>query len=198
MHNPNQPTGPADDRLQPVHPDHLNEPPPQPLEPLHTPVHPDDRQPPPGVQETTGEHTLGTSVGAAGGAITGAAVGAIGGPVGSVVGAVIGAVAGGFAGKGVSEYIVNPTVEDEYWRGAYDREPYYADGYSYDDYAPAYRAGYTSRIEGKDNWNDARSEWERRWDEEHAQGRLRWKDAEPAVQSAWERANRAYLTQNQG
>jgi hypothetical protein len=150
------------------------------------------------VDAALGEHPVSTSVGAAGGAVTGAAIGTVAGPVGSVVGAVIGAVVGGLAGKGVAEYIVSPTVEDEYWRDAYVREPYYSDGYTYDDYAPAYRAGYTSRIEGKANWNDARTEWERRWDEEHANGRLRWKDAEPAVQSAWERANRAYVTQNQG
>lgn len=143
------------------------------------------------------DHPVGTSVGAAGGAVAGAAAGMAAGPVGSLVGAVVGAVAGGLAGKGAAE-LINPTEEDAYWRDAYTREPYYSSAYTYDDYAPAYRAGYTSRMEGKDNWNDARTEWERRWDAEHANGRLRWNDAEPAVRSAWERANHAYVTQNQG
>ena len=144
-----------------------------------------------------GDHPVGTSVGAAGGALTGAAIGTAGGPVGSVVGAVVGAVVGGIAGREVAATI-DPTAEEAYWRDAHVREPYYSDAFTYEDYAPAYRAGYTSRMEGRDNWNDARTEWERRWDEEHANGRLRWKDAEPAMQSAWERANRFYVTNNQG
>ena len=164
---------------------------------MNYPTPPQDPRDLPPKESTMDEHPVGTGVGAAGGAITGAAVGAVGGPVGSAVGAVVGAVAGAFAGKGVAEAI-NPTVEDEYWRDAYTREPYYSSDYNYDDYGPAYRAGYTSRLEGKDNWNDARSDWERRWDAEHAQSRMQWRDAEPAVKSAWERANKAYLTQNQG
>lgn len=164
---------------------------------MTNPQYPQDPNNPAPLSGELNDHPIGTTVGAAGGAITGAAVGTVAGPVGSVVGAVVGAVVGGLAGKGAAEAI-NPTLEDEYWRNAYVREPYYSDAYTFDDYAPAYRAGYTSRMEGRDNWNDARTEWERRWDEEHAQGRLRWKDAEPAVQSAWERANRAYVTNNQG
>lgn len=142
-------------------------------------------------------HPIGTSVGAAGGAVTGAAVGTVGGPIGALVGAVVGAFVGGLAGKGAAE-AVNPSSEEAYWRDAHARAPYYSDAYTFEDYAPAYRAGYTSRMQGKDNWNDARTEWERRWDEEHANGRLPWKDAEHAVRSAWERANRFYVTSNQG
>lgn len=161
------------------------------------PSYPQDKSNPPPLDVEPGAHPIGTSVGAAGGAITGAAVGTVGGPLGSAVGAVVGAVVGGLAGMGAAEAL-NPTDEDAFWRDAHARQPYYSDAYTYDDYAPAYRAGYTSRMEGIDNWNDARTAWERRWDEEHAQGRLRWRDAEPAVQSAWERANRAYVTNNQG
>lgn len=159
--------------------------------------HSDHTHQPKTLGEELVDHPIGTAVGAAGGAVTGAAVGTVAGPVGTVVGAVVGAVVGGLAGNGAAE-AVNPVDEHSYWSDAHTRAPYYSDAFTFEDYAPAYRAGYTSRMEGKDNWNDARSEWERRWDEEHAQGRLRWHDAEPAIKSAWERANRAYVTRNQG
>lgn len=137
-------------------------------------------------------HPVGTGIGATGGAIAGAAAGAAGGPLGSVAGAVVGAVVGGLAGQGVAE-VINPEQEEAYWRQTYSSEPYYASEYSYDDYAPAYRAGYESRISGIGDWDSARAEWARRWDAEHAQGRLRWEKAEPAIKAAWERANRHYV-----
>lgn len=159
--------------------------------------HPYDKNKAAALDVDVTSHPIGTSVGAAGGAVTGAAVGSVGGPLGAMAGAVVGAVVGGLAGKGAAEAI-NPTTEDAYWRDAHAHAPYYSDDYTFEDYAPAYRAGYTSRMQGTEHWNDARTEWERRWDEEHANGRLRWKDAEHAVKSAWERANRFYVTNNQG
>ena len=88
-----------------------------------------------------GSHPVGTGVGAAGGGATGAAIGAtVGGPVGAVVGAAVGAVVGGMTGKGVAEAI-DPTAEDAYWRGEHSRQPF-ASGSRFEDYQPAYRAGY--------------------------------------------------------
>ena len=139
-----------------------------------------------------GAHPVGTGLGAAGGAATGAAVGAVGGPVGLAVGAVVGAVVGGLAGKGAAE-AVNPTEEEAYWRDSYLSEPYYSRSYTYDDYAPAYRAGYQSRMEGRASWDEARAESQRRWEAENASSRLQWAEAEPAVKAAWERANRRYV-----
>jgi hypothetical protein len=138
-----------------------------------------------------GAHPIGTGVGAAGGAVTGAAAGSIGGPVGAAVGAVVGAVVGGLAGKGAAE-AVNPTAEDAYWRDAHGREPYYSDAYTYDDYAPAYRHGYQSVIDGRGDWNDVRGDLQTRWDTDRANSRLNWKDAEPAAKAAWERADRIW------
>ncbi len=89
-----------------------------------------------------GAHPVGTGVGATGGAVAGATVGSVAGPVGTVVGAAIGAVAGGMAGKAAAEG-VNPTVEDSYWRENYNKHPSYKSDYTYDDYAPAFRSGYT-------------------------------------------------------
>jgi hypothetical protein len=154
-----------------------------------TPVENDMNRDP--ITQEPGAHPIGTGIGAAGGAVTGAAAGSIGGPVGTAVGAVVGAVVGGLAGKGAAE-AVNPTAEETHWRSAYDKEPYYSDAYTYDDYAPAYRAGYQSVIEGRTHWDDARSDLQRRWDTDRQSSRLNWMDAEPAAKAAWERADRIW------
>lgn len=140
-----------------------------------------------------GAHPIGTGVGAAGGAVTGAAAGSLGGPIGTAVGAVVGAVVGGLAGKGAAE-AVNPTAEDAYWRDAHGRQPYYSDAYTYDeDYAPAYRRGYQSVIDGgSSSWDDARGHLQTSWDSDRETSRLSWKDAEPAAKAAWERADRIW------
>ena len=75
-----------------------------------------------------GAHPVGTGLGAAAGGIAaGAAAGAIAGPAGAIAGAVVGAVVGGLAGKGVAE-LVDPTVEDAYWRETYATRPYVSTG----------------------------------------------------------------------
>lgn len=139
-----------------------------------------------------GAHPVGTGAGAlAGGAAAGAAAGAVGGPVGAAVGGVAGAVAGGMAGKAAAEAI-NPTAEDAYWRDAYQREPYYTAGRSYDDYRPAYELGWSSAAE---HGPDARFEavepaLAERWQARQAMGGLGWGEARPATQAAWQRAAR--------
>lgn len=138
-----------------------------------------------------GAHPIGTGIGAAGGAVTGAAAGSIGGPIGTAVGAVVGAVVGGLAGKGAAE-AVNPTAEDAHWRETHINEPYYSDAYTYDDYAPAYRSGYQSVIDGRGDWREASADLQQRWDTDRKASRLSWKDAEPAAKAAWERADRIW------
>ena len=84
-----------------------------------------------------GAHPVGTGLGAAaGGVAAGAAAGTVAGPVGTVVGAAIGAIVGGLAGKGVAESI-DPTAEEAYWAENYESEPYYEEGYTFQDYHPA-------------------------------------------------------------
>ncbi|MNZ94808.1 hypothetical protein D3C78_1139250 [compost metagenome] len=143
-----------------------------------------------------GAHPVGTGLGAGGGALAGAAAGAIGGPVGAAAGAVVGAVAGGLAGHSVAEAI-NPTAEDAYWRSAHERQAFSRPEYTYDDYAPAYRAGWESRAAGGDRWDSVRDDWERRWDGSTWGSRLRWDEAEPAAKAAWERANEHYVFNKQ-
>lgn len=150
------------------------------------------------ITDEPGAHPLGTGVGAGGGALAGAAAGAIGGPVGAAVGAVVGAVAGGLAGHSVAEAF-NPTAEEAYWASAYDKQDHYRSGYTYDDYAPAYRAGWESRAAGHDRWEQVRDDWARRWDGEQAthRSRLKWDEAEPAARAAWDRANQHYVFNKQ-
>lgn len=150
------------------------------------------------ITDEPGAHPLGTGVGAGGGALAGAAAGAVGGPVGAAVGAVVGAVAGGLAGHSVAESF-NPTAEEAYWRGAYDKQDHYRSGYTYDDYAPAYRAGWESRAAGHERWEQVRDDWSRRWDGVQRQhgSRLKWDEAEPAARAAWDRANQYYVFNKQ-
>lgn len=136
-----------------------------------------------------GAHPVGVGVGAAaGGVAAGAAAGTMAaGPVGTVVGAAIGAVVGGLAGKAVAEHY-DPTIEEEYWREAYSREPYYKSDLTWDDYAPAYRLG--GEAYGKygeapfENFEDDLAAEYRR---SNAASRLDWENARPATKAAWTR-----------
>jgi hypothetical protein len=149
----------------------------------------DNRDP---ISGAPGSHPIGTGVGAvSGGALAGAAVGTVAGPVGTVVGAAVGAVVGGLAGKGVAESI-NPTAEDAYWRDQYANEPYYDRAYTYDDYAPAYRAGYDAygRYQGK-RFDDVSAQLEREYDATRGKSSLTWEEAKHASRAAWNRVERA-------
>lgn len=141
-----------------------------------------------------GSHPVGTGIGAAGGGATGAAIGmATGGPVGAAIGAAVGAVAGGLAGKGVAEAI-DPTAEDAYWRAAHVKESYYDSAYTYDDYAPAYRTGYTGYAKygsaGSD-FESAQTDLERDYYRTTGKSRLGWDKAKHATRAAWDRVERA-------
>ena len=137
-----------------------------------------------------GAHPLGTGVGATGGALAGAAAGSLAGPVGTVVGLVVGGVVGGLGGKAVAEG-VNPTQEDAYWRETYTQEPYYSAERSYDDYRPAYEAGWTARSQGSD-FAAAEAELSRDWGARRASSALAWNEALPAARAAWDRADEIY------
>lgn len=139
-----------------------------------------------------GAHPVGTGVGAAGGGIAGAAVGAaLGGPVGAVVGAAVGGIAGGLAGKGVGE-MVNPTVEEAYWREHYATRPYVSQNTPYDEYASAYRYGWESRAQYRgQRFEDVEGDLEQGWEKFKGSSRLAWSNAKAAVRDAWDRVERA-------
>lgn len=163
-----------------------------------------------------GSHPVGTGVGAVGGMAAGVAVGAVVGPVGSLVAGAVGAVVGGLAGKGIGES-VNPTAEDqtlqqiidlggvaandqtgevliqsddEYWQRAFITEPYYNKELIYDDYGPAYRAGYTDRLDNaSSSWDIAESTLQSAWDSNKGASRLDWDEARHPMRAAWYRAD---------
>lgn len=134
-----------------------------------------------------GAHPVGVGAGTAGGALAGAAVGGMAGPVGAAVGAVAGGIGGAMAGKAAAEK-VNPTAEENYWREAHTREPYYASGLTYDDYAPAYRTGWegAERYRGR-RFEDVDSDLERHYEGIKGKSRLAWEDARHASRAAWHR-----------
>ena len=105
-------------------------------------------------------------------------------------GAAIGAAVGGAAGKGVAA-TVNPKAEDDYWRGAYLREPYFATGRTYDDYGPAYRLGYEGYSRYGGAYDRADAQLERDWSQFRGASRLSWNEARYAVRAAWHRVERA-------
>jgi uncharacterized protein (TIGR02284 family) len=154
-------------------------------------LHPDDLNRDP-ISGAPGAHPVGTGVGATGGAVAGAAVGAAGGPVGAAAGLVVGAVVGGLGGKAVAER-VNPTAERAYWENAYDREPYYETGRSYDDYGPAYELGWSSRNAAVDEFASVEPSLAREWEARRGASSLDWERARPASHAAWERADRLYF-----
>ena len=140
-----------------------------------------------------GAHPVGTGVGAAvGGMAAGAAAGtAAAGPVGTLVGAAAGAIAGGLAGKAVAEHF-DPTAEDAYWRENFEREPYYQKGFSYNDYAPAYRAGYEGRLRhtGK-RFDDVHTDLAKDYESRRGSSKLGWEHGKHAARAAWDRVERA-------
>ena len=134
-----------------------------------------------------GSHPIGTGIGSASGAAAGAAVGAVGGPVGAIVGGVIGAVAGGYAGKAAGEAI-DPTAEDAYWRNEHSRQPF-ASGSRFEDYQPAYRAGYEGygRYGGDRAFDDVEPDLQR--DYSSAGATVPWEKAREASRAAWTRVH---------
>ena len=103
-----------------------------------------------------------------------------------MVGGVAGAVVGGLIGKGVGE-AVDPS-EDTYWRETYSSRPYFRDGYSYDDYEPAYRLGYNAYdTHGAAFSDEMASDLERHYTDRRGHSRLEWDDARHAVRDAYER-----------
>ncbi|MFD1709335.1 hypothetical protein FVQ98_07585 [Ottowia sp. GY511] len=144
-----------------------------------------------------GAHPVGTGLGAlAGGAAAGAAVGTVAGPIGTAVGAAVGAVVGGLAGKAVAEGF-DPTVEHAYWKEEHARQPYYVDGYTYEeDYRPAYDLGLrdVDKHRGR-SYDEVQETLAEDWDAYRGKSRLTWAEASPAARAAWERAQHLNMSQ---
>jgi hypothetical protein len=135
-----------------------------------------------------GAHPVGTGIGAAAGGIAaGAAAGSVAGPIGTAVGAAVGAIAGGLAGKGVAE-MIDPTVEEAYWRENYRARPYITTGAAFDDWGPAYMYGVDNyvRYPGR-TWDDVEPELGQEWQRSRGRSSLTWDHAKNATRDSWQR-----------
>ncbi|GAC1299670.1 MAG: hypothetical protein NVSMB23_30620 [Myxococcales bacterium] len=134
-----------------------------------------------------GAHPVGTGMGAAAAGAAGAAIGAAAGPVGAIVGAAVGAIAGGLGGKAAAE-AVNPTLEDRHWRAAYKDRPYVASGSPYEQYQPAYKFGWESRLMHRDRrWDEVESQLSQRWNARRESSTLPGEHAREAAHDAGHR-----------
>lgn len=147
-----------------------------------------------------GSHPGGVAFGATiGAAAIGTAGGSLAGPIGATVGAVVGGIVGGYAGKIIAED-VDPTIEAEFWRETYPSRPYATDGYSYDDFEPAYQTGWELHFDGTEAipWTEREAEARSRWEQRILKERkhesetvgltgMTWEEARMATQDAYER-----------
>lgn len=75
---------------------------------------------------------------------------------------------------------------DAHWRDELEHAPYYKAGYTFDDYAPAYRAGREAAAKaGGTSWADAENALRADWNRLKGSSRLSWEEASAASQAAW-------------
>lgn len=138
-----------------------------------------------------GTHPVGTAVGGVAGAVAGgAAVGSVAGPLGAAVGAAIGAAAGGMSGKVMAD-LVDPQMEDEFWRKNWSDRKYIDGGFTYDqDWGPAYRYGVESYSRYPDrSYDEVESDLSAGWGDARGESRLDWDRARHASRDAWQRVS---------
>ena len=78
-----------------------------------------------------------------------------------------------------------------YWRNSYTGESYYEPGHSFEDYAPAYELGWSSRAQAGDDrdFDAAEQDMQRAWESHRAASRLTWEQARAAMRAAWHRVD---------
>ena len=81
----------------------------------------------------------------------------------------------------------NPTAEEAYWREAYRHEPYYREDFSYDDYGPAYRVGYTGPVRREGEFDELEHALKDDFQRVRGRSRLGWEQAREATRAAWQR-----------
>ncbi len=136
-----------------------------------------------------GVHPVGTAVGgAAGAAAAGAAVGSVAGPIGAAVGGAIGVAAGAMAGRLVAD-MVDPEMEDQFWRKNWSDRKYVDEGFTYDqDWGPAYRYGVDVYTRYPDkHYDDLEENLSSGWAGVRGESRLEWDRARHAARDAWQR-----------
>jgi len=85
--------------------------------------------------------------------------------------------------------LINPALEDAYWRRGYASRTYVRPGASYELYRLAYRHGWESRARYVTlDWARAEPHISQDWKTRGSL--LAWPAARPAVRDAWERVDR--------
>jgi hypothetical protein len=112
----------------------------------------------------------------------------VAGPAGAVVGAAMGAAAGGMTGKVLAD-LVDPKMEDEFWRKNWSDRKYIDGGFTYDqDWGPAYRYGVDAYTRYPDRvYEDIEPDLSAGWDDTRGESRLDWDRAQHATRDAWQR-----------
>ena len=84
--------------------------------------------------------------------------------------------------------MVNPAVEETFWRENFLREPYYERGYTFEDYYPAYRTGWEGRLRyvGR-TYEQCERDLQRDYARNRGASQLEWAKNRHAVRAAWER-----------
>ncbi len=132
------------------------------------------------------DHILGTGGATLGGGAVGAAVGAVlGGMPGLTLGAVAGGALGALIGQRLSE-ATDPRGDLGHYQQVYRTTPYFVQGMTWDDYAPAYRYGLESyATHGGQPLERAANALAEGWPHARGASRLEWHQAQPAVAHAW-------------
>ena len=139
------------------------------------------------------DHVLGAGSAALAAGAAGAAIGGlVAGPAGVAVGAAAGGALGAVAGQKASEK-VDPRDDLGHFQQIFRTMPYYVDGHSWHDYAPAYRYGLDSygRFQGQ-ALEAVDTQLQGGWEANARYGsRLPWQHARPAVAHAWQSLDEA-------
>ena len=83
---------------------------------------------------------------------------------------------------------VRPELEDAYWQSVYWAQPHYRAECSYEDYAPAYCAGYIGFAQYGGCYEDAEKSLCANWLRIKGDSRLSLDEALQAIRAAWDHA----------
>jgi hypothetical protein len=95
----------------------------------------------------------------------------------------------------VAEWGTLTSMDDDdavYWRRNFMHQPFYFEGLSFEDYAPALRMGH-ARYRQDTLFEDVQCRLGSEWEQIKGKSRLSWFEARHAVRAAWERADELVL-----
>jgi hypothetical protein len=88
---------------------------------------------------------------------------------------------------------IDPRLEDAYWQSVYWAEPYHRGDLTYEDYAPAYCAGYIGYAQYGGSFDDAEKSLCANWVRIKGDSRLPYEEALQAMRAAWKHAEQAQV-----